>query len=122
MPEHFTYLVKQHGALLAKGRALGVQFAELFSNNLYLELSEHANKKAEEIRNLFKAKKITFYAQNKTNQTFVILKNSLVKKISKKVTFTIWGKLKNETSICRFVTSWATKDEEIEELKKALEI
>ena len=54
--KHFFPLIKQHGALLAKGRLLGLQFETLFTDNLYFKLSNNAIERAMELREAFVAK------------------------------------------------------------------
>lgn len=118
--KHFFNIVKQHGALVAKGRLLGVQFDTLFTENLYFEISRHANVMAMRLRDMFRNHGYEFYIDSPTNQQFIIMRNEEVARLSKDVIFTHWGKYDNERQICRFVTSWSTTEEELRELEKAL--
>ena len=118
---HLFNIIKQHGALVAKGRLLGLQFEALFTDNLYFEISRNANEKAERMRDMFQRKGCRFFIESPTNQQFVILRNEQVKRLEKEVIFTHWGKYDHEHTICRFVTSWATTDEDLNVLEEILE-
>ena len=119
-PKHFFSIIKRHGALLAKGRLTGVQFDALFSDNLYLRISRHAIDMAMRLKKLLESKGYQFYIDSPTNQQFVIIPNKRVKTLEKHVNFTHWGPYDAENMICRFVTSWATTDADLEALKKVL--
>lgn len=120
----FRYSLKQRGQMLAKGRILGVTFKALFTNDLHLKLAGHANKTANALRYVFEALGIKEYIPSPTNQTFVILENRTIKKLQENYLFNVWSKYDDTHSICRFVTSWCTKEEAIldfaENLKKAI--
>jgi len=116
----FRYAIKQKGQMLAKGRILGITFKTLFTNDLYFNLARHANKNADALRYVFKAFGIKQYVKSLTNQTFVVLNNDVIEVLKEKYQFNIWGKLDNERSICRFVTSWCTREEAILELAEDL--
>ena len=118
--EHFFNIVKQHGALMAKSRLIGCQFEALFTDDLYFTVSRHANKMAKRMKQLFKRKGYEFYIDSPTNQQFVILPNEEVSRLAKEVIFTHWGKYDEHHTICRFVTSWATTEEELAELERLL--
>lgn len=120
MPKHFVTLVKQHGALLAKGRLLGIQFDTLFTDDLYYEISKHAIDMAEELKELFKEKGYEFYIDSPTNQQFIILENKKMTELEKEVKFSFWEKYDEEHTVVRFATSWATTKEDIEQLKRIL--
>lgn len=120
MPLHFMTIVKQHGGLLAKGRLLGVQFDTLFTDDLYLECGRHAIKMAEGIKRIFRESGYHFYLETPTNQQFIILENHKMEELKQKIKFSFWMPLDSEHSAVRFVTSWATKDENLELLRKAL--
>jgi len=120
MPLHFENLVKKHGALLAKGRLLGVQFDTLFTDDLYLKLGKNAIDRAEELKSLFKEKGFQFYLDSPTNQQFIILENQQMEKLRSKVKFSFWEKYDETHSVVRFATSWATTTEKIEELREFL--
>lgn len=114
---HFFSIIKQHGALVAKGRAIGLQFDALFTNNLYFDISRHAIRMAMQMKSIFKEKGYDFYIDSPTNQQFVILHNDEMTRLSKHIYFTVWGKYDQRHTICRFVTSWATTEKEVEELR-----
>ncbi len=119
-PAHFTTMVKQHGALLAKGRLTGVQFDALFTDNLYFEIAKNAIEKAETLRNAFEEKGYSFFIENRTNQIFIILENEKMKELGEKVAFSFWEKLDENHTVVRFATSWATTDEQVFDLIKIL--
>lgn len=116
MPKHFTTQVKQHGALLAKGRLLGVQFDTLFTDDLYLEISKNAIEMAELLKKGLAEKGYRFYLDSPTNQQFIILENSQMEEIAKNVRFSFWEKYDNSHTVVRFATSWATSKEDVEAL------
>ena len=117
---HFFSIQKQHGALLAKGRLIGVQFDALFTDNLYFEISKNAIDMAMKMKRMFAELGYSFYIDSPSNQQFVIIDTRQVELLSEKVNFTHWGLADDQHMICRFVTSWATKEEDIDELKAAV--
>lgn len=117
-PRHFLTSVKQHGALLAKGRLLGIQFDTLFTDNLYFDISRHAIERAEELKRVLQEKGCTFAWESPTNQQFVILEDSTVRRLKEHVVFSFWEKADDTHTVVRFVTSWATRKEEIEEISR----
>ena len=119
-PAHFENLVKKHGALLAKGRLLGVQFDTLFTDDLYLKISKNAIDRAEELKAAFSEKGYKFFIDSPTNQQFVILENSKMKELQKSVKFSFWEKYDESHTVVRFATSWATTSEKISELRSLL--
>lgn len=119
-PKHFLTFIKQNGALLAKGRLLGVQFDALFTDGLYYKLGRHAIEMAEELKTVFRRSGAKFFLESPTNQQFIILKNTDIEKLRKKVRFSFWEKYDENSSVVRFVTSWATKIESITELENTL--
>lgn len=116
-PRHFTSIVKQHGALLAKSRLIGVQFAELFTNNLYLDISRHAVDMAMQLKQAFVEKGYQLYLDSPTNQQFFIMNNETIERLSEYIKFTCWEKYNETHKIVRFATSWATREEHIAYLK-----
>lgn len=116
LQEDFRFIIKQRGGMLAKGRLLGVQFLELLKDGLYFELADHANKMAHKVQAGMTAKGYSFSGNSPTNQIFPILKNEQVETLSEKVSFEIWGRHDDTHTVIRFVTSWGTTDEEVEEL------
>lgn len=119
-PKHFVTFIKKHGALLAKGRMLGIQFDCLFENDTYLSYCKNAVDKADKIRDAFKSKGYKLVYENETNQVFVLLSNSQMTRIKEKVEFAKWEKYDDDHFICRFATSWATTDEQVNTLIETL--
>ena len=125
-PRGFFSNVKRHGALSAKGRLAGVQFDALFTINpeskqlLYLELSRHAITMAARLKEVLSDAGFPFYIDSPTNQQFVIIPNDLVTRLKKDVDFTIWQPYDDRSMLCRFVTSWATTDDDINYLRGIL--
>lgn len=115
-PKHFMTIVKQRGALLAKGRVLGVQFDTLFTDDLYFRISRHAIDMAEILKQGLKEKGYAFYMSSPTNQQFVVLDNEKMEELKKSVAFSFWEKYDDNHTVVRFATSWATKEEEVREL------
>ena len=115
-PNHFFTTVKQHGALLAKGRLPGVQFDTLFTDNLYGRIAENAIARARDLVAVLKEKRIPFFLESPTNQQFVILENTYMERLSKEVGFDIWQPYDETHTVVRFATSWATTKEQIERL------
>lgn len=120
-PKYFMNLVKKRGALLAKGRLLGIQFDTLFTNDLYFEISKHAIDMAEQLKDVFQSKNIKFYLDSPTNQQFVILENEKIEKLKKQVAFSFWEKYDDDKTVVRFATSWSTTLEDIQALRNLLE-
>lgn len=117
----FFQLVKQHGGLLAKGRLLGIQFQVLFEDDLYLSISRNAVSQALRIRDLFCSRGFPAAFPSPTNQQFFVLPNDLVDSLREHVSFENWGpRGKRETTV-RFVTGWATRSEDVDELARRLD-
>ena len=119
-PKNFVTFIKQHGALLAKGRLLGVQFDTLFTDNLYFRISKHAIEMSEILKRELAEKEYRFYFESPTNQQFVIVENSKMEELSKRVVFSFWEKYDENHTVIRFATSWATKREDVEKLMELL--
>lgn len=115
LQQDFAFNIKQKGALLAKGRLLGIQFLELMKDDLYFELAAHANRQAMKIKNAMKERGVRFLSDTYTNQIFPILSNSLIEKLSEKFEFYVWKKIDDDFSAIRLITSWNTADEPVEE-------
>ena len=113
---HFFPLVKQHGALFAKGRILGLQFDTLFTDGLYLKIARHAVDMAMKLKNGFIAKGYAPYLDSPTNLQFFNLSNEVVDRLKAQVSFELWGPRGDKHSIVRFVTDWATKEEDVDKL------
>jgi threonine aldolase len=118
--KHFFSIQKQHGAVIAKGALIGLQFDALFTDKLYFKLARHAIEKAMLMKQMFKRKGYEFFLDSPTNQQFVVLPNDIVERLQQQVEFTHWGKADIHHTICRFVTSWATTDEELAALDSLL--
>lgn len=115
-PKHFTTRIKQHGALLAKGRLIGVQFLELFTNNLYLDISRHAINMANKMKKGFLDKGYQVYFDSPTNQQFFVLSEEKIKELQQKVKFAVWEKYDDNHRVVRFATSWATTEANVDQL------
>lgn len=113
--DEFDFALKQKGALLAKGRILGIQFLELFRDNLYFELALHANEMAINMAAAIKEKGFSFLTEPASNQIFPIFPNRVIDELSKKYQFYVWKKVDENKSAIRLITSWATKENEVEE-------
>lgn len=116
----FRFMIKQRGAMLAKGWLLGIQFEELFQNNLFYELAAHANEMAVTLRTALTARGYTFASDSMTNQLFLILPDSLVTRLNESYTFNIDKKWDDTHTVIRLVTSWATTEEGVHSLINAL--
>lgn len=104
----FRYLIKQSGAMLAKGMVIGAQFEALFRDGLYFELAEHANRMAALLRDAVSAAGFPFFSPSPTNQVFPILPNERIEALSRLYRFERWAKVSETASAVRLVTSWAT--------------
>jgi threonine aldolase len=109
----FNYIMKQRGAILAKGRLLGIQFIELFKDGLYDKISKETNKKAYTLRDGLKDLGIQMLSQSSTNQQFPIIENKLLHILDNYVTYEFIETIDNSHTAIRFCTSWATKLEDI---------
>ena len=113
LQDEFGFHLKQKGALLAKGRLLGIQFEELMRDNLYFELADHANRQAMKIKEAFEEIGCDFLAETFTNQIFPVLNAKQIDQLSEKYDFYIWKKIDSERSAIRLITSWSTTDETV---------
>ncbi len=111
LKEEYRYLIKQRGGLLAKGRILGVQFEELFKDNLYFDLARHANDTAQFLAQALKIEGCAFWIDSPTNQIFPVMKNVVIEALSNHFQFYTWAKVDEKHSAVRLVTSWATPKE-----------
>lgn len=117
----FRYMLKQRGALLAKGRLLGLQFIALFEDDLYFNVSEHADKMAMKIKEAFAKKGYKFIIPSNTNQQFPIISNDALEKLKENYEYSFLKKIDDKYSAVRFCTSWATKEEDVDKLIKDIE-
>lgn len=113
LKEDFRFHIKQKGAMLAKGRFLGIQFMELFRDNLYFEIAEHANEMAELLKAGIIEAGYSFITESHSNQLFPIFPNKLIEKLKENYDFSICQKVDEASSAIRFVTSWATQKEAV---------
>ena len=120
MLPRFMSLMKLHGALLAKGRLLGVQFLTLFSDDLYMSIGRHADRLAHILKEGFRAKGYRTYIDSPTNQQFFILPNEVIDLLGEEVGFELWGPRMAQESIVRFVTDWSTTEDDISGLLSLL--
>ncbi|MBR3452832.1 MAG: aminotransferase class V-fold PLP-dependent enzyme [Muribaculaceae bacterium] len=118
-PAHFFTIVKQHGALLAKGRLLGIQFDVLMEDGLYFKIARHAVEQAMRLRDAFVDKGYDMYSNSPTNQQFVLLDKETIARLEKDFVFEQWFPVGDKMN-CRFVTSWATRPEDVDALIDAL--
>ena len=118
--EDFRYLMKQHGAMLAKGWLLGLQYEALFENDLYFEISGHADVMADQIRDTLKELSYPLLVDGVTNQIFPILPDTLLAELEKEFTFTEQERIDENHRAVRFCTSWATTKDAVDSLCDAL--
>ena len=119
-PRQFVTLIKQHGALLAKGRLLGLQFDTLFTDGLYFEISRHAIQMAERLKKGLREKGCKFLIDSPTNQQFVVLDQDTIRRLEEQVAFSIWEPVDENHTAVRFATSWATTPEMVDALLELL--
>ena len=119
-PKQFTTIVKQHGALLAKGRLLGLAFDRFFTDDLYLKIGKHAIDLAEELKIILEEKGYSFYLKSPTNQQFVIVENTKLADLAKNVAYSFWEKYDDHHTVIRLATSWSTSREDVTALRNVL--
>ena len=112
----FRYSIKRHGGMLAKGRLLGIQFATLFTDGLYMQIAQQAIDEAMRIKTALQAKGIGFLIDSPTNQQFPIFSNAQLEELSKTFLFSVWQQIDNTHTAVRICTSWATKHENVDRL------
>ena len=120
LKKDFRYIIKQHGGMLSKGRLLGLQFDELFSDGSYYEVGRNEVRLAQKIADAFKKKGIELYYDSPTNQIFPVLSDEQIMKLSETYSFSVQGKTPGGT-VTRFCTSWATTDAVADKLIKDIE-
>ena len=113
--EEFKYHLKQRGAMLAKGRAIGVQFEALFSDGLIFKLAEHSNRMAARMVDALRNVGFEFLTPPQTNQLFPVLPDSLIASLQEKYDFLVWEQVDGGYSVVRLVTSWATPESIVDE-------
>ena len=119
-PAHPIPRIKQHGALLAKGRLTGVQFEALFTDGLYFEIGRQAIETAQTLRRVLHEHGYRFFLETPTNQQFVILPNEDMARIREHAAIEYWEKYDETHTVVRFCTSWATTQEDIDALAAVL--
>lgn len=120
MIPHFFTIIKQHGALFAKGRILGVQFETLFTNDLYLRLGKPAIATAQRMQQSLQQKGYTLLFTSPTNQVFVVIDDDKLPALAEHVEFSPWERFDDHHMVIRFATSWNTKMADIERLEDIL--
>ena len=116
LKKDFRYFIKQHGAMLAKGRLLGIQYEVLFTDHLYEKIALHADELAIRIRHAFEKHNVSMLYDSVTNQQYPVLTDTELAAFSKKYAFSFWCKTDDTHSAVRVCTSWATKEEVVDEL------
>ena len=119
-PAHFFTTIKQHGALMAKGRLLGLQFDTLFTDGLYFRIAAHADRIAALLKGIFLEKGYKIYIDSPTNQQFFVMSRQKAKELHGKVRFEDWCPVDEDNIAVRFVTSWATTEENVLALKEII--
>ena len=119
-PKHFLSIIKQHGALVAKGRLLGIQFDTLFTDDLYGQISRHAIEMAELMRRIFREKGYEFFMETTSNQIFITLTDEKKADLEQRCVLSFWEKPDAEHTVVRFATSWATQKEDVLALAEIL--
>ncbi|MBR4360945.1 MAG: low specificity L-threonine aldolase [Clostridia bacterium] len=112
-PARFDTHIKQHGAMLAKGRLLGVQFNALFTDGLYFSISRHAIEMAGVLKRGLLERGCRFFLDSPTNQQFVILDNGFMERLAAEARFSFWGPYDASHSVVRLATSWATAEAQV---------
>ncbi len=120
MPTYFKTLLKQHGALLAKGRLMAIQFDVLFENGLYFDISKNAVVMAEKLKKMFVDRGYKLFLDSPTNQQFIILENKVMEELQKKVVFSFWEKYDDNHTVVRFATTWSTTQSDLDALAEIL--
>lgn len=116
LKKDFRYMIKHNGGMLAKGRLLGIQFDTLFTDDLYYKVAEHADSLAMRLKKAFKEKGYPLRYDSYTNQQFPILPNDHMEKLAEDYSFSFWEAVDEEHTAVRFCTSWATKEEAVQQL------
>ena len=119
-PKHFLTRIKQHGALLAKGRLLGIQFDTLFTDNLYFEIGKHAIAMAELLKKGLADNDIPLYLNSPTNQQFLLLTDEQAERLKHDVVYSFWEKPDEDHTVIRLVTDWATTEAQVLELVQVI--
>ena len=121
LKKDFRFSIKHHGGMLAKGRLLGLQFATLFTDNLYFDIAQHAIDEAMRIKSALQAKGISFLIDSPTNQQFPIFTNAQIDTLSQHFMLSLWQHIDENHTAMRICTSWATKPENTDALIRTIE-
>ena len=121
LADDFEFHIKQRGALLAKGRLLGIQFVELFSNDLFYDLSKHANAMAQKLSDGITACGYELATETQSNQIFPVLPNTLIDYLQDGFDFYVWEKIDKQQSVIRLVTSWATNQRQVDNFIQSID-
>lgn len=116
MQRGFRTITKQKGGLLAKGRALGIQFETLFKDDLYLETSKFAVEQAMRIKEAFQENSISLKYEAYTNQVFPILNQEQLNQLQEKYSVLVYEKEDETHDVIRICTSWGTRVENVDAL------
>ncbi len=120
LQKDFEYHLKQKGAMLSKGRLIGIQFLELFKNDLYFNLAKHANEQAILIKQALENANCDFWVEGYTNQLFPILTNNQIEILAEHFEFYVWQKIDSNKAVVRIITSWATDNKSTQQLVDAI--
>jgi threonine aldolase len=121
LKDHFRFNLRQRGGLLAKGRAVSLQFEELFRDNLYFDIAQHANTLAQQLAAGIQKCGYRLFVEAPTNQVFPIFPNAVIESLQQDYGFHFWEKFDEQHSIVRLVTSWATQKAHVSEFLEALQ-
>ena len=117
---HLFMIIKQHGALLAKGRLLGIQFDELFRDDLYLRIGNSAVMAADRIQKALQEKGYRLYFESPTNQVFCIMENRALERFGELVEYGFWEKYDEDHTVIRLAADWGTTESDIAALISVL--
>ncbi len=120
LQDHFRYNLRQRGGLLAKGRAVSLQFLELFRDGLYFEIARQANDLAEQLEAGIRECGYQILVEAPTNQVFPIFPNPVIERLQQEYGFHVWEKFDAQNSVIRLVTSWATRENAVSEFLSTL--
>jgi threonine aldolase len=117
---HPVPVIKQHGALLAKGWLLGLQFDTLFTDDLYFCISSNAIRMAELLKEGLRERGYSFFIDSPTNQQFIIVDDDRLKELDRNVRYSFWEKYDEKSTVIRLATDWATTEDDIKKLMEFL--
>ena len=121
--DHFRYMIKRQGGMLAKGRLIGVQFEALLEggeNSIYFEMAAHANRLAQKLREGLKARGVGFYSDSATNQIFPVLPTAVVEALEEGFSFYRWAPEKDGMTPIRLVTGWGSSEADTDAFLEAI--